>query len=752
MKKTGLILGILLFLGIVGGTLWYFFLRPKPFYHAEDILPATTIALLQIPDVDQARLKWDQSPLGKIFSEPAVRHFWEKPSAALRQKLNSLPGAGETEPSLIALQKIFTHFHGEAFIGFLGFDLSPTFQLQLVAGFDAKDKASDAQKSIEEMSTELRARFPKGVREEKSHLGVAYQTWSPQTNVIICHARLGNFFLFTTDEIALQTCIEFAKKNRDNPLKKDELFNKTIAKVDAQRDALVYVNPSQVLGKFLPLLSSLPQTSSSGMKDLSAVKAAAASSRFDGSGSVDKVFVMVPEASRPASYKIVAPWERKSLPLVSSKALFYGVTCFDAGKYWDELTASVAGAGSQPQVGKAFEEVTQMLEAQNIHLHPDLFAKLGHEFAIHLDWGEQNPLPQFFVMAETTDGPGLVTTLDRLVTLLSVAVPGTATTPGAAPTGPNMLEVEGKSIHWITLAPQQGIGIYYAHVEPFVVFGFQDSAMTAYINAIAKKQFEGFSTNPSYKSASAAMPKSVNTFMYLDNKPLFEKVYNLILPLAMLGSQFMPSGSAVDFSTLPKTAVISQHLTPSLSYQYFDSEGFYRCSNGPLPPEAPFFLAGVGAGMAIPTYMEAQRRAAAQKPVISPRPPGAAAPGPATNVITKSGPPSDPAAAEAACRKLLAAIDDAKAKWAAQNQAQPGSTVFESQITPFLDPKLLVDGKLVCPLGGQILIGDVGQSATSTALAPSASSPEPPPPTSTPTPAPAPDATAPPAVPKSDVQ
>src|SRR4029077_20040244 len=82
--------------------------------------------------------------------------------------------------------------------------------------------------------------------------------------------------------------------------------------------------------------------------------------------------------------------------------------------------------------------------------------------------------------------------------------------------------------------------------------------------------------------------------------------------------------------------------------------------------------------------------------------------------------PLPTAAQEAACRELLKAVDDAKTKWAAENHALAGSTVFESQIKPYLDPKFLVNGKLACPLGGQILIGDIGQPAASTALAPPA--------------------------------
>lgn len=729
MKKAGLILAILLVLGLAGGAIWYFFLQPTPVYHAEEILPSSTIAFVQIPNVDRARQRWDQTPLARIFQEPEVMSFWEQPARVLREKMDAAPGAKDTEACLAYWRKTFAHIHGEAFIGFLGYDLTPHFSAQLVAGFDAGNESKEARKSIEEMAAELRTRFPKGVREEKKHLGVAYETWSPEKNLVVCRARLGNLFLFSTDETALQTCIELAKGKRDHPLKNDGIFKKTVAKVDARRDVLAYVNPGQVFGKLLPLLATVSQAGT-GLKDLTALKAVAASSRFEPSGPVDQVFFLMPEASRPASFKIAAPWERKSLPLVSSKALFYGITCFDFGRYWDDTAAAFMESASAPSIGKAIEEFTKLLETQNIHLRPDLIDKLGREFAVQVNWGEQDQLPTLLLMMETSDGAGFVASLDRFLTLMSAAMPpGAGPKPAAGPPpGPNTLEVEGKMIHWITLAAEQGIGIYYVHLEPFVVFGFQGNSMTSYVNAVAKKQFEGFSANPVFKSASASMPKSVNTFLYLDNKPFFEKVYNLAAPFAMLGASFLPNQKVVDFTKLPKTTAISEHLSPSICYQYFDSDGLYRYSSGPIPPEAPFVAAAVTAMFVLPAYLQAQQRAATDSPP-APRPPGAAprpgatdtskpAPGTPAATPTKKSELAAPSVEETTCRELLKAIDDAKSKWAAENHASAGLTVFESQIKPYLDPKFLVNGKLVCPLGGQILIGDVGQPATSTALMP----------------------------------
>lgn len=707
MKKAGLAIAVLLLLALAGGALWYFFLRPTPTYRAEEILPASTIALLQIPDVDQARAKWGQTPLGKIFQETEVKNFWELPARAIQQKIAATPQGREAEPCVNAIKQLFTQFHGEAFIAFLGFDVTPTLQLQIVAGFDAKKESAAAKKSIEDLAAQFRTQFPKGVREEKKHLGVAYETWSPGKNVVICHARLGNFFLFTTDEVALQTCIDFARGNREGSLKSDPIFQKTSAKVDAERDAFVYLNPVAVFGKFLPLLAAMPQ-GNAGLKEIASIKAITASCRLDGQGTVDKLFVLAPEAERPESYKLATPWQKKSLPLVSSQTLFYGVTCFDPGRYWDQLT------GADAPSGKAIDEFSKLLEMQNIKLREDVFARLGNEFVLQVNWGERDPLPQVYVMAEARDGPGLVTALDRLLTFVSAMVPKAAPAVAGAPAGPNTLEVEGKSIHWITLAPQQGFGIYYVYLEPFVVFGFQDNSMTSYVNAVAKKQFQGFEANAVYKSIAPDMPKSVSAFLYLDNKPLFEKTYNLAAPLAMLGATYLPDQKAVDFTKLPKTDTIARHLTPSVSYQYLDADGFYRYAKGPVPPEAPFLFAGLAAGVATPAYLKAQQ---AQQPSTSDplplpsRPPGAAGPGPV--------PPAGPMDGDSrsACLSLLKSVDEAKAKWAAANQAPAGTTVFESQIKQYLDPKLLLDGKLVCPLGGEIIIGDVGQPATSTALA-----------------------------------
>ena len=48
-----------------------------------ELLPATTLLLIEVPDFQKARTDWHESDLYKIWREPSVQEFLRKPIAGL---------------------------------------------------------------------------------------------------------------------------------------------------------------------------------------------------------------------------------------------------------------------------------------------------------------------------------------------------------------------------------------------------------------------------------------------------------------------------------------------------------------------------------------------------------------------------------------------------------------------------------------------------------------------------------------------
>ncbi|MBV9463921.1 MAG: DUF3352 domain-containing protein, partial [Verrucomicrobiae bacterium] len=479
MKKILLPLLAVVFLGAAGASAWYFLMRKEKPYRAETLLPPSSAGVLYVENADEARAHWKTSPPGRIFGEKEVQDFLQKPIAAAQDKAGN-PGAFDV------LSKILPFAHREAFLCFLGIDVTPDFSVSFLSGFDAGDQSSQAAKGVDDAMAALRNRYPKGVREEKKHEGVAYETWSPSKNFVLCRARVGNFFLFSSQEPALIACIDQAKAVRagkSNGLKDNPTYQRALQSVDAKRDAIVFVNVEALVAKFKPLLGAAGAGNSSLTKQFDAIKSIAASVRFEPQQLVQKVFVESPEAMRPPTLQLERTWGRKSLPLVSAQSLAYLGMGLDLGKYYDTIIAELASSPSSAQVGKAVQQMNEVLASQNVNLRNDLIGKMGPEFAASLEWGQTEAYPRVLVMAETPDAAGLMTALDRVSTFILPMVAGASGESAGAKMG--TLDVGGTTIHQTLMMPKDGLGVFYAASGGMMIFAFQENALPTVFDAMS---------------------------------------------------------------------------------------------------------------------------------------------------------------------------------------------------------------------------------------------------------------------------
>ena len=86
-----------------------------------------------------------------------------------------------------------------------------------------------------------------------------------------------------------------------------------------------------------------------------------------------------------------------------------------------------------------------------------------------------------------------------------------------------------------------------------------------------------------YKTAARGLPAPSNFFAYLDTAVLYSRLDASLRPILMLAAAFKPSvASNVDLAKIPSPEVITKHLSPIVTSQRYDRDGYVVESLGPI--------------------------------------------------------------------------------------------------------------------------------------------------------------------------
>jgi hypothetical protein len=100
-----------------------------------------------------------------------------------------------------------------------------------------------------------------------------------------------------------------------------------------------------------------------------------------------------------------------------------------------------------------------------------------------------------------------------------------------------------------------------------------------------------------FKSVQADYRKAGIAFGFVDAKAVFERVYNMVRPMAVIAGSMSPQVTGVvDVQKLPETEVISSRLGPIVYSSERVSDGILLQSSGPITLTQGLFLVAGGAG------------------------------------------------------------------------------------------------------------------------------------------------------------
>src|SRR5262249_3955700 len=86
-----------------------------------------------------------------------------------------------------------------------------------------------------------------------------------------------------------------------------------------------------------------------------------------------------------------------------------------------------------------------------------------------------------------------------------------------------------------------------------------------------------------YKAAEQLLPTPTNFFAYIDTALLYSRLDASLRPMLLMATAFIPSvASSIDPTKLPSPEIITKYLSPIVSSQRYDHDGYVAESIGPI--------------------------------------------------------------------------------------------------------------------------------------------------------------------------
>lgn len=530
-----------------------------------ECLPSGTLLLLSAPDPARTAADWKTTDLYKIWSEPEVKAFLEKP-------LSLLPSPPDFSATVAQAARVKPR---NLFIALTSLDEKES-RPHLLAGFQFKGDSKEVDNLLAKPKAWLRESQPAGKADLLNYQGRAIETFETPDGDILASALIDDWYLIGNDVALLKTTIDQLDHRATAPgLDQDPAFQAVCAKLPTGHETLIFARAQPFLGRIFALAaaSGQPAPAESRAK-AERLQAFGAATRIEDGKIHDTLYVLAPGGVMPGKLSM------SSLPLTSADTLFYVAGMFKAPAAFKvpALPGTPAATAMAALAGWAEALQSQGISADLVR------AALGDEASAQIDWPASNTQPAPVASFELRDRAAAQRLLDGLAAARIQEGPA-----------------------WQKMPAEKGIVLYTLNL-PSVVFvsptlTLTDKHLIAGLNsddvrATAERENAGPSAmaqTERYKAAVAAVVKPNVAFAYVDAKAFFERAYGVLKPAATMGAAiFAPQLSDyMDVGKLPATETISRHLSPTVFSEAVDAQGVTVESLGSVT------VAQAAAGMAI---------------------------------------------------------------------------------------------------------------------------------------------------------
>jgi hypothetical protein len=130
-----------------------------------------------------------------------------------------------------------------------------------------------------------------------------------------------------------------------------------------------------------------------------------------------------------------------------------------------------------------------------------------------------------------------------------------------------------------------------------------DSASVESAITRSNQSASGLADSPTYKTAARSVPAPTGAFFYVDAALLYPRLDASLRPMLLMSAAFMPAISDyVDVGKLPPPEIVAKHLSPIVSSQHYETDGYVTESVGPVT------LSQAAIGLGLPAILWGETR------------------------------------------------------------------------------------------------------------------------------------------------
>jgi len=551
------ILFLLIALAVAAFGGWYYWQFSQRISSASvaGLLPRDTIFVAQIPDFNRARDEWQHCDIYQLYREPAVQDFLRKP-------LGNVPKTNAVSQTLLDIEQLAPE---NAFIALTSIENNNP---KIVGGFHFRGSQEEAERIIGKWRSTLTGQNSSLKRDKVQYQGHEIDT-TKTGSFTIATAYDPPWFFATTDAADMQGLLDRADRRSsdpDNRLDKDEAYRAAISRRPSNDVAFFYLQPKTFSQRLAALRAAVGQTPAPGEGTmLEKMRCLTGSMRFE-NGKIHDVFYMgMPKLEQNMTLT------RSSLSLGTKETFLYLAMLLNLGERMDTLNQAATFAGTKTFQALSDSGITAA----------DWKAAFGTELGSLAQWPSNAHWPSLLVTLPVTDA----TKAAKIVQALVRADEDGSWTP-TEKDGVRYFSKQSAA-SFVAITPTIALS------DRILIGGLDPTSVEEAMKRAGGASSE-LAESPTYKGADRLLPAPTNFFAYIDTAQLYSRLDASLRPMLLMAAAFVPAvAGSIDPGKLPAPEVITKHLSPIVSSQRYDGDGYVAESIGPIT------LDQLGIGVAI---------------------------------------------------------------------------------------------------------------------------------------------------------
>jgi hypothetical protein len=567
MKRMIFLVVVIAATAVGGWYVWHLSQRTSSVY-VSVLLPRETIFLVHMPDFNQTRDQWRQSDIYALYREPEVQDFLRKPLGNL-----STP-SGFGGQVLEELQQLEPK---NIFFALTSIDDNNP---KLAGGFRFRGSIADAERVIGKWRSKFLETNPHAQREKLQYNHHEIELFSKAfgSPFTLATAYDRPWFFAATDLTELKALLDRADGRVRNPtqtLDTDEAYRAAISHRPSNYALFFYLQPKTFAARLAALRAAIqsPAAAASQRTMLEQMRSISGATQFENGKIHDLLFLGMPKLETNV------PLTRSSLTLGTKETIFYLSMLLNLGERIETLQQAAGLSGMMQKFAQSFSDSGITVD--------DWKAAFGTELGSLADW------------PSSAHWPTLLLTLPVLDAARAGKIVEAAT---RADREVNWTQAEKDGVRYFSMQSAAAVAAITPTIalsDQFLVAGFNPVSVEEAVKRSGGASSE-FADSQTYSSAARLVPAPTNFFAYIDTQLLYSRLDASLRPMLLLAAAFMPAiSSSVDLGKIPSPEVITRHLSPIVSSQRYDRDGYVAESVGPITFNqsviALAILGGIGA-------------------------------------------------------------------------------------------------------------------------------------------------------------